>query len=55
MFVIGIYQVIGSADLDVINLAALQEITGIGHIGITIALVWMLYRIYKFEKVANMN
>lgn len=55
MFVIGIYQVIGSADLEVINLAALQGITGIGHIGLTIGMVWTLYKIYKFEKALNMN
>lgn len=53
MFVIGLYQVIGNVDKGVINLAALQGITGIGHIGITIGMVWTLYKIYKFEKSVN--
>ena len=51
MFVIGLYQVIGSVDKNIINLAALQGITGIGHIGLTIGLIWILSKIYKFENL----
>ena len=53
MFVIGLYQSIGSVDKGVINLNTLQGITGIGHIGLTIGMVWTLYKIYKFEKSVN--
>ena len=53
MFVIGLYQIIGSVDKGVINLNTLQGITGIGHIGLTIGMVWTLYKIYKFEKAVN--
>lgn len=53
MFVIGLSQVIGSFDKDIINMAALQGITGIGHIGLTIGMIWILYKIYRFEKVRN--
>lgn len=53
MFVIGLSQVIGSFDKDVINIGGLQGITGIGHIGLTIGMIWILSKIYKFEKVNN--
>lgn len=53
MFVIGLSQVIVSFDKDIINMAALQGITGIGHVGLTIGMIWILYKIYKFGKVRN--
>ncbi|WP_394020396.1 DUF2871 family protein [Anaerococcus cruorum] len=48
MFVKGIFTVV-SDGVDTINLSAISRISGLGHIIITVGIIWLMYELYKLE------
>ena len=49
MIVIGLYQVVSNGS-EVVSRAALSGISGLGHIILTVGILWTFIRIYKIEK-----
>lgn len=50
MMVIGIYEVVGNGQ-SVISMPAIEGISGLGHITVTVGLIWAIERIYNMEKI----
>ena len=47
MFIIGIYEVVG---MNNIKIAALNGLSGLGHIILAVGLVWTVVRIFDMER-----
>ena len=52
MFVIGVYEVVGMGETT-INMHAMAGMSGLGHILLSIGLVWTLAKIYQRETISN--
>lgn len=54
MLLKGIYTVVSQGQ-EIISLDAIYVIVGIGHTVLTIGIIWMFYKIYKYEKIDLAN
>lgn len=54
MTLFGIYEVV-SEGKNIVNKAAIEGLSGIGHITLAIGIVWTIVRIFKIESVKNLK
>lgn len=52
MILLGIYQIVSNGH-NLINESMLAGITGLGHIILTIGIIWTFIKVYKYEKISN--
>lgn len=54
MALFGIYEVV-SQGKDIVNQAALEGISGIGHIVLAVGIVWMVVKLFQNESVKGVE